>query len=80
MARGPFVRPANLVQKKSAVIREFAKRPNVYLVNEHAFDSLERPELFKDGLHLNLQGATLFAPMLVREVGAILGPSRESKP
>ena len=72
LARGPVVRPASLVKKKSASIREFASRPNVFLANEHAFDSLERPELFKDALHLNRAGATRFSAMLVEEIGRIL--------
>ena len=72
LARGPVVRPENLVRKLSSSIREFASRPNVVLLDEHAFDSLERPELFKDALHLNRDGAALFAPMLVEEVGKVL--------
>ena len=72
LARGPVLRPDTLVQKKSASIREFASRPNVFLANEHAFDSLERPELFKDAVHLNRAGATRFSRMLVEEVGRIL--------
>jgi hypothetical protein len=72
LARGPALRPASLVQKKSASIREFASRPNVFLANEHAFDSLERPELFKDALHLNRAGAARFSAMLVEEVSRIL--------
>jgi len=73
LARGPVVRPDSLVRKKSASIREFASRPNVYLCAEHAFDSLERPELFKDAVHLNREGCARFSRMLVEEVAAILG-------
>jgi hypothetical protein len=72
LARGPAVRPASLVQKRSASIREFAYQPNVFLANEHAFDSLERPELFKDALHLNRAGDARFSVMLVDEIGRIL--------
>ncbi len=72
LARGPVVRPESLVQKKSASIRELASRPNVRLVDEHAFDSLERPELFKDALHLNREGCARFSAMLVEEVGRVL--------
>ena len=74
LARGPVPRPDSLVQKKSASIREFASRPNVVLANEHAFDSLERPELFKDALHLNREGCARFSAMLVEEVSRILKP------
>ena len=72
LARGPIPRPDNLAPNKSASIREFASRPNVFLANEHAFDSLERPELFKDALHLNRAGCARFSRMLVEEVGRIL--------
>jgi lysophospholipase L1-like esterase len=44
----------------------------VFLANEHAFDPLERPELFKDALHLNRAGATRFSAMLVDEIARIL--------
>jgi hypothetical protein len=43
------------------------------LANEHAFDSLERPELFKDALHLNRAGIAEFSPMLADEVSRLLG-------
>jgi hypothetical protein len=74
LARGPIPRPGNLVQKKSSSIREFARRPNVLLVPEHAFDSLEHPELFKDAMHLNREGSARFSAMLVEEVAKLLGP------
>jgi hypothetical protein len=44
----------------------------VVLANEHAFDSLERPELFKDALHLNREGCARFSGLLVEEVSRIL--------
>jgi hypothetical protein len=72
LARGPVLRPESLVRKKSASIRELASRPNVRLVDEHAFDSLERPELFKDALHLNREGCARFSAMLVEQVGRVL--------
>lgn len=78
LARGPILRPTNLVRKKSAVIRGFASRPNVFLVNEHAFDALERPELFKDAVHLNREGSARFTAMLVDEVSQVLGPFGQS--
>jgi len=74
LARGPILRPANLVRKKSSSIRELAQRPNVLLVPEHAFDSLEHPEFFKDALHLNREGAERFSAMLAQQVSMLLGP------
>jgi hypothetical protein len=72
LPRGPLVRPRELDYRGGSSIRELASRPNVLLCDEHAFESLERPELFKDGLHLNLEGATLFSHMLAREVKRLL--------
>ena len=76
LPRGPILRPANLVQKKSSSIREFASRPNVLLCDEHAFDSLEHPEFFKDAMHLNRDGIARFSPMMAEEVSRILGPPK----
>jgi hypothetical protein len=73
LPRGPFARPDGTVKKLSSSIREFASRPGVILLDEHAFDSLERPELFHDGLHLNRAGIARFSPMLAEEVGRALG-------
>src|SRR5579863_2431921 len=64
LPRGPIVRPRELDVRTSSSVRELAARPNVLLCGEHAFESLERPELFKDGLHLNREGAALFSHML----------------
>ena len=72
LPRGPIPRPDNLVQKKSSSIREFASRPGVLLVDEHAFDSLERPELFKDAFHLNNTGCARLSVMMAQEVGKLL--------
>src|SRR5664280_543094 len=72
LPRGPIPRPENLVQKKSSSIREFAARPGVLLADEHAFDCLETPELFKDAFHLNNAGCAQLSVRLAREVGKLL--------
>ncbi len=72
LPRGPIVRPAALDYRATSSIRELASRPNVLLCDEHAFESLEQPELYKDGLHLNLEGSNRFSHMLVREVRRLL--------
>jgi hypothetical protein len=72
LPRGPIPRPAGLDSKPTSSIRELAARPNVLLCGEHAFESLERPEFYKDGLHLNLEGSTQFSYMLAREVRRLL--------
>jgi hypothetical protein len=72
LARGAVPRPANLVRKLSSSIREFAGRPNVIIDDEHAFESLERPELFKDGAHFNDEGNTRFSILMSEEVSRLL--------
>ena len=76
LARGPIPRPDGLVVKRSASIRDFAALPNVALAQEHFLDALERPDFFKDGTHVNREGAAHFAPLLVWEIRRILGPPR----
>jgi hypothetical protein len=73
LPRGPVPRPAGLVQKRSSSIRELASRPGVVLLDEHTFDSLEHPELFKDAFHLNNDGCARFSAILAREVSKALG-------
>lgn len=77
LPRGALPRPDNLIRTVSSSIREFASRSNVMLCQEHAFDSLERPELFKDGLHLNRAGIAQFSPMLAWKIGEMLGASAQ---
>ena len=72
LPRGPIPRPDTMDAKPTSSIREMAMRPNVLLCPEHAFESLERPEFFKDGMHLNLEGSTRFSEMLAREVRRLL--------
>ena len=72
LPRGPIPRPAGLDARPTSSIRELAARPNVLLCPEHAFESLEHPELFKDGLHLNLEGSNRFSRMLARQVKVLL--------
>ena len=72
LPRGPIPRPDNLVQKKSSSIREFAARPGVLLLDEHAFDALETPELFKDAFHLNNAGCSRLSVKMAQEVSRLL--------
>jgi hypothetical protein len=73
LPRGPIPRPAYLAQPTTSSIREFASRPNVLLCDESAFNSLERPEFFKDAWHLNREGIARFSPMLAKEIARMLG-------
>lgn len=72
LPRGPVPRPDNLTHKLSSSIRELASRPNVILMDEHAFDTLERPELFQDGMHLNREGIERFSLLLEDEINRVL--------
>jgi hypothetical protein len=74
LARGPIPRPDYLTPKNSSSIRELAALPNVLLADEHAFQSLERPEFYKDALHLNREGSARFSRMLAVEIRRLLGP------
>ena len=73
MPRGPLIRPAGWTQKKTHSIRDLAARPNTILLDEHLFDSLEKPEFFMDPLHLNAEGCRLFTEVLTRKVSQVLG-------
>jgi len=76
LPRGPIPRPAWLARKTSSSIREMAERPDVMLGEEHAYESLERPEFFKDGMHMNREGVKRFSAMLPRDMARLLGPAR----
>ncbi len=73
LPRGPIPRPDSLRVRTDSTIRDLARtHPNVLLAGEHAFDSLEHPELFKDGMHLNREGINRFSVMMVDEVVKLL--------
>ncbi|MCX6632437.1 MAG: hypothetical protein NTW28_32940 [Candidatus Solibacter sp.] len=73
LPRGPLVRPV-LVARKTAVARELAaSNPQVRLIPEHVFDSLEQPRFFGDPMHLNHAGSQEFSRMAARETGSLLG-------
>jgi hypothetical protein len=76
LPRGGFVRPDQPPYNPHSSVRELAKDPNVILIDEHFFDSLEKPEFFHDELHLNGPGMVPFSHMITQEVSRILGPPR----
>lgn len=53
-------------QTGRSAIREFASGPGILLMDEHAFDDLERPELFYDFQHLNAVGREQFTTKFVK--------------
>lgn len=71
LPRGPVLRPP--LNKVSSSIREFASLPNVSLGNEHRYEELERPEFFRDALHMNRAGATRYGHLLADEISQVLG-------
>lgn len=73
LPRGPIPRPAYLARSTGSVIRELASRPNVMLVDEHAFEMIEHPWLFHDGMHMNKPGVVMFSTMLAHVIGQMLG-------
>jgi hypothetical protein len=76
LPRGGFVRPDQPRYNPHSSVRELAAQPNVTLMDEHLFDSLEKPELFHDEFHLNGPGMDRFSLMITEEVRRILGPPR----
>jgi hypothetical protein len=76
LPRAGWVRPDQPRYNPHSSVRELATQPNVTLINEHFFDSLEKPELFQDEFHLNGPGMDRFSLMLTEEVSRILGPPR----
>lgn len=70
--RAPFLRPAEWVTKKSHSVRDLARAPKVQLGRENLFDDLERPEYFRDALHMNRAGSLDFSRRLADEVARLL--------
>jgi hypothetical protein len=69
LPRGPFVRPDQPAMNPHSSVREMQ---GVILMPEHLFDSLERPGLYLDQMHLNGPGAAEFSRILAKEVSRTL--------
>jgi len=69
LPRGPVVPPDPPPPDPSSFARQLAAAGRIELLPEHMFDSLERPCLFGDALHLNEEGGNQFSTMLAREIG-----------
>jgi len=68
LPRGPFVRPDPPPFNPHSSVRELAQKPGVLLLPEHLFDSLEKPSLFIDQMHLNGPGCAEFSRIIGRAV------------
>jgi hypothetical protein len=75
LPRAPWIRPDLPPENPHASVRLLAREKNVTLLPEHLFDELERPEFFKDEVHLTQAGAERFTVILVERVREILGPA-----
>ena len=76
LPRGGWVRPDQPRYNPHSSVRDLAAQSNVTLIDEHFFDPLEKPELFRDQMHLNGPGMDQFSVMIAQEVSRILGPPR----
>ena len=74
LPRGPYLRPEPPPYNPHSSVRELARNPEVILDNEHDFDFLEKPEIFKDPWHLNAPGCGDFSRALAHRVREMLGP------
>lgn len=74
LPRGP-IPPEPRAPNPESTVRRFAALPNVTVLDEHFFDSLEKPELFMDPMHLNGPGIERFSIMLSDEVRRLLTAS-----
>lgn len=72
LPRGPFIRPDQPAMNPHSSVRELATQEGVILLPEHLFDSIERPGLFIDQMHMNGPGSAEFSRMLAREVSRTL--------
>jgi hypothetical protein len=78
MARGPVARPTPLIEVKTSVVRDLEPHPNVIIMDEHTFDSLEQSGLFVDPLHMNGPGCRMFSRMLATQIESLLGRGRRA--
>ena len=72
LPRGPFIRPDQPALNPHSIVRELAGRPGVILMPEHLFDSIERPQLFIDQMHMNGPGSAEFSRILAKQVSHTL--------
>ena len=74
LPRGPLAPLVDVPLNPQSTMRKLARRPRVFLGDPLRYRELERPEYFKDPLHLNRAGAHAFSRMLVDEVRQLIGP------
>jgi len=72
LPRGGFVRPDQPEVNPHSSVRELGSQPGVILMPEHIFDSIERPSLFIDQMHMNGPGCAEFSRILAKEISHTL--------
>jgi hypothetical protein len=70
------VSPPDVPPKLNSAVRQIAREPDVIVLDEHLLDSLERPELLWDSMHLNREGQIRFTEIVAGEVRKALGPPK----
>ena len=68
------ISPPEAPPKLNSAVRQLAGQPNVIVLDEHLLDSLERPELLWDSIHLNREGLIRFTQIIATGVRKALGP------
>ncbi len=66
--RSPAPRPAPPGHLTWTAVDQLCKRPWVSVIDRHAFEDLEKPELFADHVHLNAEGRQWFSPRLAEAI------------
>jgi hypothetical protein len=74
LPRGPLSPQTDVPLNPQSSLRQLANPPKVFLGQPLRYAELERPDYFKDPLHLNRAGAHAFSRMLVDEVRELIGP------
>lgn len=74
LARAPWIRPDLPGKNPHSSVRELAAEPNVDLLPEELSTPLERPEFFRDEMHLNQPGLDEFSETLAHRMRELLGP------
>ena len=75
LPRGAFPRPDQPPANPHSAPHDLATRPEVRLLPEDFYNSLERPELFYDEVHLNEPGSEEFSRMLAYKMRDLLAGS-----
>ncbi len=70
------VSPPEVAPKLTSAVRQIAGEPDVVVLDEHLLDSLERPDMLWDSMHLNREGQIRFTEIVASEVRKALGPPK----